>query len=128
VVARHLLSQLEAGGRRLWISQQVLREYLCVVTRVQATSSALPIATALADVRRFHASLNVAADTPGVLERLLEIVATHPVSGKQVHDANVVATMLEYGISRLLTFNIADFQRFADVITLKHFWFKLKQD
>ena len=35
------------------------------------------------------------------------------MGGKQVHDANIVATMLAYGERRLLTFNIRDFRRFA---------------
>ena len=37
-------------------------------------------------------------------------------SGKQVHDANIVATMLAHGEARLLTFNAADFRRFDSVI------------
>ncbi len=36
--------------------------------------------------------------------------------GKQVHDANIVATMLAHGETRLLTFNGADFRRFSSVI------------
>ena len=36
--------------------------------------------------------------------------------GKQVHDANIVATMLAHGETRLLTFNQADFRRFAGLI------------
>jgi predicted nucleic acid-binding protein len=53
-----------------------------------------------------------------VLDRLLQLLATHQVTGKQLHDANIVATLLEHGVRRLVTFNIGDFQRFADVITL----------
>ena len=34
------------------------------------------------------------------------------------HDANLVATMLAYGIDTLLTFNIDDFKRFGDKIKL----------
>jgi predicted nucleic acid-binding protein len=33
-----------------------------------------------------------------------------------VHDANLVATMLEHRIRRLLTFNEADFRRFGGLI------------
>jgi predicted nucleic acid-binding protein len=33
-----------------------------------------------------------------------------------VHDANIVATMLAHGETRLLTFNGADFRRFASLI------------
>jgi predicted nucleic acid-binding protein len=52
-------------------------------------------------------------------ERLLSLLATHPVAGRQVHDANIVATMLANGITRLLTFNIADFRRFAGLIAIE---------
>ncbi len=40
------------------------------------------------------------------------------VGGKQIHDANIVATMLAYGERRLLTFNVADFRRYVDHIEL----------
>ena len=43
---------------------------------------------------------------------------TNGARGKQVHDANLVATMLAHGIRRLLTFNLADFQRFAGLVEL----------
>ena len=33
------------------------------------------------------------------------------VGGRQIHDANIVATMLAYGELRLLTFNVADSRR-----------------
>ena len=38
--------------------------------------------------------------------------------GKQVHDANIVATMLAFDVPRLITYNGADFQRFAGLITV----------
>ena len=41
-----------------------------------------------------------------------------PVSGKQVHDANIVAAMLAHGERRLVTFNAKDFQRYGDRIEL----------
>jgi predicted nucleic acid-binding protein len=36
-----------------------------------------------------------------------------------VHDANIVATMLEHDVHRLLTFNAADFRRFSHLITIE---------
>ena len=42
----------------------------------------------------------------------------YPTLGKQVHDANIVATMLAHGIDMLLTLNVDDFKRFEDKITL----------
>jgi predicted nucleic acid-binding protein len=58
-------------------------------------------------------------DGPEVRERLLSLLATYPVAGKQVHDANIVATMLANDVTRLLTFNIADFRRFAELIAIE---------
>ena len=119
IAAQQALGRLEAAGGPLWISRQVLREHLAVVTRPQATAPALPMAEAIEDVRRFQAAFEVAEDGPVVFERLLQLLGAHSGSGKQVHDANLVASMLASGIHRLLTFNTSDFQRFAGSIALE---------
>ncbi|WP_148650020.1 type II toxin-antitoxin system VapC family toxin [Nostoc sp. NIES-3756] len=51
-------------------------------------------------------------------ERLLTLMAEIPSGGKQVHDANIVATMLVYGIPQLFTHNTTDFARFSELITV----------
>jgi len=38
--------------------------------------------------------------------------------GRQVHDANIVATMLTHGETELLTFNEVDFRRFGGLIQI----------
>ena len=75
--------------------------------------------TAIADVRCLQSVFRVAEDGPLVLERLLALVGTYPSAGKQVHDANIVATMLVHKIGSLVTFNATDFQRFAAVIEIE---------
>ena len=117
--ARAALAGAEASDSAVWISPQDLREYLAVVTRTQATSPPLPMATAIADVRCFQSSFEVADEGPAVLERLLGLLTAYPGAGKQVHDANLVAAMLVHGVRRLLTFNAADFQRFAGAIEIE---------
>jgi predicted nucleic acid-binding protein len=74
---------------------------------------------AIADVRRFQQVFYVAEDRPVVLDRLLALLGSHFGAGRQVHDTNIVATMLEHGIYRLLTFSAADFRRFAGIIQLE---------
>jgi predicted nucleic acid-binding protein len=39
----------------------------------------------------------------------------HRVSGAQVHDARLIASMKVYGITHLLTFNADDFTRYLDI-------------
>ena len=50
-----------------------------------------------------------------LLEELCREVS---LAGKQVHDANIAATMLAYGERRLLTLNERDFRRFGDRLEL----------
>ena len=117
--AQAALARLEDEGSMMWISPPMLREYLAAVTRPQATSPALAMTTAIADVRRFRSAFEVAEERPGVLDRLLDLLAVRRGGGRQVHDANIVATMLEHGIRRLLTFNPTDFRRFARIIDIE---------
>jgi len=44
------------------------------------------------------------------------LVTAVPTRGRRIHDANIVATMLVYGVRRLLTNNTDDFVRFAAFI------------
>ncbi|MCC5661097.1 PIN domain-containing protein [Nostoc sp. XA010] len=106
------------AGVDLWISRQVLREYLATLTRPQQFANLLPIAIVIQDLRYFYNRFRVAEDSSQVTERLLTLMEEIPSGGKQVHDANIVATMLVYGIPQLLTHNTSDFARFSGLITV----------
>lgn len=113
-----LLDEAERDGAALWISRQVLREHLASVTRPQGGEPALPMVVALERVRYFAARFNVAEDGPDTFYKLTELLAQVPTGGKQVHDANLVATMLAHGITRLLTFNSSDLRRFSPLVEI----------
>ena len=102
-----------------WISRQVIREYIAVVTRPQPyTSAPLSIATVKQRVDMLQTLFMVADETQAVTDQLLILLGEHPTGGKQVHDANIVATMLVYEIEALLTHNVDDFRRFESRIML----------
>ena len=113
-----ILSRLHRENSALWLSQQVLREYLAAATRPQSAGPALPMEAAIADAQQFRTRFNIAEDSPEVLDRLLVLLTSHRGSGKQVHDANLVATMLTRGIKRLVSYNGSDFRRFGNLIEL----------
>ena len=117
--ALRTLAALRNAGGELWISRQILREYMAAQTRPQAHGPALPAATIAADVAAFQTAYQIAEDRASITARLLALLAAVPFGGKQVHDANIVATMLEYGIPKLLTHNTADFARFSAFITVQ---------
>ncbi|MBK1704375.1 VapC toxin family PIN domain ribonuclease [Halochromatium glycolicum] len=106
------------AGRTMWISRQIVREYLVTMTRPQAFEN-LPRGMILEQVDRFVERFQVADDTAAVSAQLLKLMGEFQVGGKQVHDANVVATMLAYGIPKLLTHNVKDFERFGKVIRIE---------
>jgi predicted nucleic acid-binding protein len=102
----------------LALSRQVLREYLAVATRPGGRSEALSMSDALADIARFSSSFDVLEDGPEVAAKLVELCRVVRLGGRQVHDANIVATMLAHGENRLLTMNRSDFRRFEPRIEL----------
>jgi predicted nucleic acid-binding protein len=73
------LLNLEAAGVALWISRQVLREYLAMLSRPQTFTNPLSPAVLAADVTRFQAQFHVAEDGPGVAASLLTLQTTIPI-------------------------------------------------
>ena len=118
-VAQTLLHTPESAGIPLWISDQILREFLAAVTRPQPNVPPMPMALAVEQAKFFSQRFWIAVDGPAVRTQLLALLNTYPTAGRQVHDANIVATMLANGIPHLLTFNVADFRRFAGLITVE---------
>jgi len=113
--ARVALAPL-AASEPLSISRQILREYIAVMTRQQIWGKALTLTEATGDAAAFVRRFSVLEDGPPVWDQLMELSRRYSFGGRQVHDANVVATMLAHGERRLLTFNEADFRRFAALI------------
>lgn len=116
--ATDLVAAQRVRGVVLWISRQIIREYIAVVTRPQTFLTPLSMAEATAQARKFERLFVVADDTAQVTARLLALLQEHPTGGRQIHDANIVATMLAYGIPTLLTHNVDDMNRFVGKIAV----------
>lgn len=114
--ARGVLRRLEDADAEVWISRQVLREFLTVLSRPQPPLPAMEQAALLAAAREYERAFCFAEDQDLVTQQLFLLLEQIPTGGKQIHDANIVATMLAYGIPKLLTYNIEDFRRFAGLI------------
>ncbi len=114
--------QLVNNKAELWISRQVIREFCAVLTRPQTFMKPPTSAVVSARVKTFLPIFHIADENAQVADRLLTLMETIPVGGKQVHDANIAATMQAYSIKRLFTLNPTDFTRFSqfiDVMTLE---------
>jgi predicted nucleic acid-binding protein len=111
--------QLGVAHRTVLLSGQVVREYLAVATRPAAANGlGLTRADALANVGQIVERAVLLDDDAVVREALLRLLREVECTGRQVHDANIAATMLANGVRRLLTLNPADFRRFGDRIEI----------
>ena len=118
VTACRCLDRTGNSSEPLHISRQIVREYLVTVTRPQSWSASLAIVDALEDATRLVSSFTVLEDGPNVMAALAVLCREVPVAGKQIHDANIAATMLAHGERRLLTLNVKDFRRYGERIEL----------
>ncbi len=112
--ALQALKRLEDQGEVLCIVPQCLVEFWAVVTR-PLSANGLGLTTVEADSERLRLEtvFTLLPDTPGLYARWVGLVNRYGVSGKPTHDARLVAAMLEHDLSHVLTFNTADFVRFA---------------
>ena len=115
---RDFVEQHLALGTPLFISRQVLREYLAVLSRPQSNCNPIPPATLLTWLATWRDRCEVLDDNGAVMEILWGLFASTSFGGKQVHDANIVATVFNYGLDTLVTANTADFVRFVPRLKL----------
>ncbi len=110
---------VQKSERPLWISRQVLREFIAARTRPQTFAKPSTPEVVIERIRYLEEQFQVANDTATVTKQLTRLLGDFKIGGKQVHDANIVATMLAYDIPCLLTHNIKDFQRFEKIIRIE---------
>lgn len=116
--ANTMLVQFRQDGYELWISRQVIREYLVQLTRPGLLAKPLTVSEIEAQVQGLRTVFRIADETEAVTEQLIDLMKLIPSGGKQVHDANIVATMLVNDIDTLVTNNVSDMERFSRKITI----------
>lgn len=105
-------------GAELWISGQVIREFIVQATHPRTLAEPLTIEQVVHEIEAMKPLFQIADETVAVRDKLLELLQQYPTQGKQVHDANLVATMIAYEIDTLLTLNVDDLKRFEDKIKI----------
>jgi predicted nucleic acid-binding protein len=104
-------------GVRLCLSGQVLREYLVVATRgAEVNGLGLGIGAALDNVAAFLDRCRFLPEDGAVARHLRELLRNFPCTGKRIHDANLVATGLVHGVTKLVTANAKDFEPFDSLV------------
>ncbi|MCY7322967.1 MAG: PIN domain-containing protein [Phormidesmis sp. CAN_BIN36] len=118
-VAVNAIQMLLGQSATLYMTSQNLIEFWAVATRpVAANGLGWTVAETMQEIAELKNFFTLQPDTPVVFAEWEKLVARYQVMGKQVHDARLVAVMKTYQIPFLLTFNIADFKRFTEIIAI----------
>ena len=116
-IVERALGVFRTRSEPLHIVAQNLIEYWFVATRPETTSNGLGMTIEMVTkeyvvLRRIFSLLPEKASIFDEWERL---VTTHRVSGRNVHDARLVAAMNLHGLKRILTFNAGDFAGYPHI-------------
>jgi predicted nucleic acid-binding protein len=112
----HALHTLVGQGVRLCYTSQTLGEFWNASTRpLDKNGFGLSVAETDRLARVIEQNFEFLPDSREVHERWRSLLVAHNVQGVQVHDTRLAASMYVHGVGRLLTINVRDFRRFADL-------------
>ena len=118
--SRALLEAASDPSVTLYVTSQILCELYSVITnprRVAVVSSpteALSIISAMLALP----GLQVLPTPARAVAGWMRLLQRHPVTGANIFDLQIVATMQANGINRIYTFNIDDFKVFPELTVL----------
>jgi len=111
--ADEAIEKLKGRNERRCVARQNLIEFRNTASRpLDKNGLGLSPAAADLDLEYIEQDFNVLPENDLVYDVWRQLIAAKSVSGKQVHDARLVAFMLLYGVTHILTFNDSDFRRF----------------
>jgi predicted nucleic acid-binding protein len=103
----------------LYLTAQNLIEFWVVLTRpIGLNGLGRTPGQATDDVRALRRFFPILPAILDVANNWLRIVENYQVSGRQSHDAHLVAVMETYSVSTILTFNTSDFKRYSGILAL----------
>lgn len=114
--SRALLDAARAdASATLYVTSQILCEFYSIVTNPRRVSNPRPAVEALAAVADLLTFLRVLPAPAHTVDGLLDLLRRHPMTGGDVFDVHIAATMLANGVQRIYTYNAADFAAFSEL-------------
>lgn len=108
---------IKQEGDEMFTLTQNIAEFWSVCTRPTSARGGygLSIPETEQRLRLIERLVSVLSEHPNAHSAWKRLVIDHVVSGVQVHDARLVASMHEHGISNILTLNGKDFARYSGI-------------
>lgn len=114
--ATYAVSKLIRERIAVFFCPQNIAEFWNVATRPAGMNGlGFSQGEASQEVGEIESLLTLLPDVPAIYPVWKQLVRDHNVRGVKVHDARLVAVMRVYAIDTILTFNAADFKRYAGI-------------
>ena len=112
--------ELLAAEGELLTTPQILRELVVAATRpVEVNGLGIDVSAAVRSVEALLERLTLTPEDARVSWRLRALLAEGRARGVKIHGANIVASALTHGADRIVSANVSDFERFADLIEIQ---------
>jgi len=116
LASRQLLDEGRSGAATLYVTSQILCEFYSVVTNPRRVAKPRTAADAMAAIAGLLSFLHVLPIPARAVEGWLDLLRRRPVTGGDVFDLQLAATMLANGVQRIYTFNTTDFEAFPELV------------
>jgi predicted nucleic acid-binding protein len=116
--SRALLDAARDSSTTLYATSQILCEFYSIVTNARRVPRPRSSDDALRAISGLLTFLQVLPVPARAVEGWLDLLRRHPVTGGDVFDLQIVATMQANGIQRVYTFNTGDFEIFPELVVV----------
>lgn len=115
--SRALIDAARDPSVMIYVTSQVLCEFYSIITNRRRVSSPLSAAEAVGVISALLAlpGIHVLAVPARAIEGWLALLQRRPVTGGEVFDLQLAATMLANRVFRIYTYNTVDFEVFAEL-------------
>jgi toxin-antitoxin system PIN domain toxin len=119
-ISRALIEAARDPATVLYLTSQVLCEFYSVVTNPRRVALPRSPAEAISAISVLLAlpGIRVLSTPPRAVAGLVGLLQRHPVTGADVFDLQLVATMQAHNIRRIYTFNTRDFEVFPELTVI----------
>jgi len=107
--------QLQQQHARFYISSQIVREFVAIVTNGKIFRTPLQPDDVIVKINEFQQSFTILFDTEHSFEVLKRLIARHAIIKAHIHDANIAATVIANHLDALWTYNTKDFVQFTEL-------------
>jgi predicted nucleic acid-binding protein len=118
VTIREAVARIKVRGEELLTTSQNIGELWNVSTRPASARGGYGLSVQIVErrVAFLERQCRILFDDDACYSEWKRLLSTYNVTGVSVHDARVVAVMVRWGVTQLVTLNAEDFRRYQGIV------------